>query len=175
MIKNYLKTAWRNLVRYKIFSTLNIMGLAIGMAACLLILQYVSFKLSYDQFNTDIQDKYRVVNDRYQSGKLIQHGTITYSAIGRAMDNDYEEVINHTRVVPNNETVLDYNNKKISEDEVFFAENSFFRMFDYPILAGDTATILKQPEYGDVAVERLFATGSVGFSTRIPAQLVDHA
>src|SRR5687767_11197159 len=145
MIKNYLKSAWRNLVRYKIFSTLNIMGLAIGMAACLLILQYVSFKLSYDQFNTDIKDKYRVVNDRYQNGKLIQHGTITYSAIGKAMDTDYEEVINHTRVVPNGGTVLDYNNKKISEDQVFFAENSFFRLFDYPIVAGDTATILKQP------------------------------
>lgn len=145
MIKNYLKTAWRNLVRYKIFSTLNIMGLAIGMAACLLILQYVSFKLSYDQFNTDIKDKYRVVNDRYQGGKLIQHGTITYSAIGRAMDNDYEEVINHTRMLTWGDVLLTYHDKKISADETFYAENSFFKFFNYPLLAGDRATILLQP------------------------------
>ena len=59
------------------------------MAACLLILQYVSFKLSYDQFNKNAKDIYRVANDRYQNGKLIQHGTITYSGIGKAMKDDY--------------------------------------------------------------------------------------
>src|SRR5687767_13707612 len=145
MIKNYLKTAWRNLAKYKVFSTINIMGLAIGMAACLLILQYVSFKLSFDQFNPNVKDIYRVANDRYQSGKLIQHGTITYSAIGRAMDDDYEEVINHTRVVPNGGAILTYNDKKIPEADVFFAENSLFKIFNYPLVAGDTATVLEQP------------------------------
>ena len=92
MIKNYLKVAFRNLWKYKSFSAINIGGLAIGMAACLLILQYVSFKLSYDQFNKNAKDIYRVVNDRYQNGKLIQHGTITYSGISKAMQNDYPEV-----------------------------------------------------------------------------------
>src|SRR5437773_10340240 len=100
MFKNYFKTAWRNLVKNKIFSFINIAGLAIGMAACLLILQYVSFELSYDQFNKNANDIYRVYNDRYQSGKLIQHGTITYSAISKAMQDDYPEIINHTRVEP---------------------------------------------------------------------------
>lgn len=145
MIKNYLKTAWRNLVRYKVFSALNIAGLAIGLAACLLILQYVSFKLSYDQFNTDIQNKYRVVNDRYQRGKLIQHGTITYSAIGKAMDNDYEEVISQARVLPWGDMLLQYNDKKILAEQVLHVENRFFKFFNYPLLAGDTATMLKQP------------------------------
>ena len=96
MLKNYLKVAFRNLWKYKSFSAINIAGLAIGMAACLLILQYVSFKLSYDQFNKNAKDIYRVVNDRYQNGKLIQHGTITYSGISKAMHNDYPEVVNHT-------------------------------------------------------------------------------
>src|SRR5215213_1727249 len=100
MLKNQLKTAWRNLWKNKFFSSINIIGLAIGMAACLLILQYVSFKLSYDQFNKNARDLYRVYNDRYQHGKLIQHGTITYSAIGKAMQDDYPEVINHTRLYP---------------------------------------------------------------------------
>ena len=100
MIKNYFKTAWRNLWKNKTFSFINIAGLAIGMAACLLILQYVSFELSYDQFNKNAADIYRVYNDRYQNGKLIQHGTITYSAIGKAMQDDFPEVVNHTRVEP---------------------------------------------------------------------------
>ena len=100
MFKSYLTTAWRNIKKNTIFSVINIAGLAIGMAACLLILQYVNFELSYDQFNKNISDVYRVYNDRYQNGKLVQHGTITYSAIGKAMQDDYPEVISHARVEP---------------------------------------------------------------------------
>ena len=84
MIRNYFKTAWRNLMKNKIFSIINIAGLSVGMAACLLVLQYVSFELSYDQFNKNAGDIYRVYNDRYQNGKLIQHTTKTYSAIGES-------------------------------------------------------------------------------------------
>src|SRR5688572_33162698 len=108
MIKHYLKISFRNLWKYKSFSAINILGLAIGMAACLLILQYVSFKLSYDQFNKNANDIYRVANDRYQNGKLIQHGTITYSAVGRAMNDDYEEVIGNTRIEPTREKIIMY-------------------------------------------------------------------
>src|SRR4051795_6416799 len=115
MFKNYFKTAWRNLMKNKTFSFINIAGLSIGMAACLLILQYVSFELSYDQFNKNAADIYRVVNDRYQEGKLIQHGTITYSAVGKAMQDDYPEVVNHSRVEPNGPVIISYNNKKIGE------------------------------------------------------------
>src|SRR4051812_3325174 len=100
MIKNYLKTAWRNLMKNKTFSFINIAGLSIGMAACLLILQYVCFELSFDKFNTNAANIYRVTNDRFQNNKLIQHGTITYSAVGKAMQDDYPEVVNHARVRP---------------------------------------------------------------------------
>jgi putative ABC transport system permease protein len=145
MFKNYLKTAWRNLAKYKIFSAINIMGLAIGMAACLLILQYVSFKLSYDQFHEKQKDIYRVANDRYQNGKLIQHGTITYSGVGPAMDADYEEVINHCRVEPAGEPIITYGDKKIEEERALFVEPSFLAMFNFPLVAGDASTALKQP------------------------------
>ena len=63
MLGNYFKIAWRNLLRNKTFSFINIFGLAIGMAACLLILQYVSFELSYDSFNTKADRIYRVICD----------------------------------------------------------------------------------------------------------------
>jgi putative ABC transport system permease protein len=145
MIKNYFKTAWRNLWKNKTFSLINIAGLAIGMAACLLILQYVSFKLSFDQFNKNAADIYRVYNDRYQNGKLIQHGTITYSAIGKALQDDYPEVINHARVVPFGTQIIINNEKKIGDQEVLGVDNSFLTMFTYPLVAGDVNSALKDP------------------------------
>ena len=145
MIKNYLKTSFRNLMKNKIFTFINIAGLSIGMAACLLILQYVSFQLSYDQFNRNAGDLYRVYNDRYQNGKLIQHGTITYSAIGKAMQDDFPEVINHARIVPSGKNIITYKDKKIGEQEVLFADNSFLTMFSYPWITGDANTALKEP------------------------------
>src|SRR5712671_2494533 len=145
MIKNYFKTAWRNLWKNKTFSFINIAGLAIGMAACLLILQYVSFKLSYDQFNKNASDIYRVYNDRYQHGKLIQHGTITYSAIGKAMQNDFAEVVNHVRVEPYGKSIISNNNKKIGDQNVIAVDNSFLTIFSYPLTEGDVKTALKDP------------------------------
>src|ERR1700755_1974575 len=131
MFKSYLTTTLRNLWKHKAFTAINIAGLSIGMAACLLILQYVNFELSYDQFNKNISDIYRVYNDRYQNGKLIQHGTITYSAIGKAMQNDYPEVINHARVEPFGNVIITYDNKKFGEQQVIAVDNSFLSMFSY--------------------------------------------
>src|SRR5687767_7717617 len=145
MIKHYLKVSFRNLWKHKSFSVINIAGLAIGMAACLLILQYVSFKLSFDQFHKKADNIYRVVNDRFQQGKLIQHGTITYSGVGRAMNEDFEEVLQNTRVVPSNEAIITYNNKRIAEPDLFFADSNFFNVFDFSLVAGDKHRVLIQP------------------------------
>ncbi|MBS1660649.1 MAG: ABC transporter permease [Bacteroidetes bacterium] len=145
MFRNYLLTAWRNLKKNKVFSFINITGLAIGMAVCLLILQYVNFELSYDQFNANMADIYRVGNDRYQNGKLIQHGTITYSAIGKAMQDDYPEVINHARVEPWGKEIVSYQDKKLSEVQALAVDNSFLTMFSYPFISGDIRTALKEP------------------------------
>jgi putative ABC transport system permease protein len=145
MFKNYLLTAWRNLNKNRIFSLINIAGLAIGMSVCLLILQYVNFELGFDQFNKKGADIYRVVNDRYQHGKLIQHGTITYSGVGRALQNDFPEVIDHIRVVSWGTTIIRYDDKIIGEQRTAAMDNHFFTMFSYPLLAGDAATALKEP------------------------------
>lgn len=145
MFKNHLKTILRNLRKNKTFSAINIAGLSIGMAACLLILQYVNFELSYDQFNEKAKDIYRVYNDRYQNGKLMQHGTITYSAVGKAMQDDFPEIVNHVRVVPVGGMIITYNDKKLEETESIAAENSLFTIFNFPLLAGDINTALNEP------------------------------
>lgn len=154
MFNNYLKVAFRNLWKYKMFSAINLAGLAIGMAACLLILQFVSFSLSFDQFNAHVKDIYRVVNDRYQNGKLIQHGTITYSGVGKAMNDDYEEVIRNVRVEPSGERIIEYGDKKLGKQEAIYADDQFFKIFSYPMLAGQPATSFNQP-YGVIVSQEL--------------------
>jgi putative ABC transport system permease protein len=147
MLRNYFKLAFRNLWKNKMFSAINIAGLAVGMAACILILQYVGFEMSFDQFNSRSGHIYRVVNDRYQNNKLIQHGTITYSGISVAMQNDYPEISNHTRVVPQSSLILinKNSNVKISDQHGFGVEQSFLEMFDYKLVAGKRETALKEP------------------------------
>lgn len=154
MFRTQLKIILRTLWKSRSFTLINLSGLALGMAACLLILQYVSFQLSFDQFNSQVSDIYRVYNDRYQNGKLIQHGTITYSGISAAMQKDFPEVVDHVRVVPNGEAILINGNKKLSEDQILYVEPSFLRIFSYPLVAGDTTTALKGP-YTAVLSEKL--------------------
>ncbi|HLZ87921.1 MAG TPA: ABC transporter permease, partial [Puia sp.] len=159
MLKSYLTTAWRNIRKNKMFSTINVVGLSIGMAACLLILQYVNFELSYDRFDTNIGDLYRVYNDRYQNGKLIQHGTITYSGIGKAMQHDFPEVMDHARVEPFGKQIVIYGNKKFGDQQMFGVDNSFLTMFSYHLVAGDPNTALVKPYTAvltETAVNRYF-------------------
>jgi putative ABC transport system permease protein len=170
MLKNYLKTAWRNMMKNKTFSFINIAGLSIGLAACLLILQYVSFKLSFDQFNKNAADIYRVYNDRYQNGKLIQHGTITYSAIGKALQDDYPEVVNHARVMPFGKIIIINNTKKTGEQEVLAVDNSFLTMFSYPLTAGDVKTALKDPHtaiLSQTSAQKIFDVKDNDFSSLV--------
>jgi putative ABC transport system permease protein len=145
MLKNYFKIAWRNLVNNKAHSLINIVGLSIGMAACLLILEFVSFELSYDRFNKNAPDIYRVTNDRFQNGKLVQHGTITYSAVGPAMKAYFPEVLNNTRMEPMGSLILIQDDKKQEVKKTFAADNEFLSVFSYPLLAGNPKTALQEP------------------------------
>src|ERR1041385_9218715 len=173
MIKNYFKTAFRNMMKNKTFSFINIAGLSIGMAACLLILQYVSFQLSYDQFNKNAPDLYRVYNDRYEHGKLIQHGTITYSGVSKAMHDDFPEIVNHTRVEPSGGNIITYQNNKI-EQQVLFVDNSFLHMFSYPLVAGNFKNALTEPHtlvLSETSARKIFGMRENNFAS-LPGKLV---
>ncbi|MEO1051544.1 MAG: ABC transporter permease [Bacteroidota bacterium] len=163
MLKSYIKIGFRSLSKNKAFSIINIMGLSIGVAACLLILQYVSFELGFDRFHENGQDIYRVVNDRYQNGKLIQHGTITYSAVGKAMNDDFEEIIANARILPATSTVVRRDDVSFITDAVLAVDNSFLQMFTFDFLAGNNLDALKEPNkvvLTKTAVDRIFGTTS---------------
>jgi len=145
MLKNYLTIAFRNVFKDKVFSAINILGLGIGLAACLLIFQFVSFELSYDSFNEKLERTYRVTNDRFQQGKLIQHGTITYPTIGPTMAKDYDEIENYTRLMPGGDLNVKADDRIFKGDNTHFADEHFFTVFSFPLLAGDRKTSLKDP------------------------------
>jgi putative ABC transport system permease protein len=142
MLRNYLTIAYRNLKKSKLFSIINIMGLALGMAACLLILQYVCFELSFDRFHSDVKRIYRITNDRYQKGKLIQHGTITYPTIGPTLVKEYQEVESNTRLTPTGKMLIRYQENLIKEDKSLAVDDKFLSFFSFPLVAGNPQTAL---------------------------------
>ena len=99
MIKNYFKTALRNLSKHKAFSMINIFGLAIGIAACLLILQYVRFELSYDKFHQKGDRIFRLQLDRYNEGKLSTQWAAGSAGIGLAVKEEIPEVESYAKLI----------------------------------------------------------------------------
>lgn len=144
MIQNYFKITLRNMWKHRAFSVVNLTGLATGIAACLLILQYVSFELNFDRFHVDGDRIYRITNDRFQQGKLIQHGTITYPAVAPAMAKDFNEIENYT-TIGNPGTFSIQKNRKIFEEKGAYVDERFLSVFTFPFLVGDPQTALKDP------------------------------
>lgn len=145
MIKNYFKIAWRNIKRQKAYAGINILGLAIGIAACLLILQYVSFELSYENFHTKKDRIYRVHQDRYDNGKLSTQWAGGAFAVGNSFKDVIPEIEDYVKVVGNDKVIAEINNQPLKIEKVFFASSSFFKIFTYPLLAGDEKKALTEP------------------------------
>ena len=97
MFRSYLLVAFRNLIRNRISSLINLLGLAIGMAAFVLIIQYVRFELSYDDFHVKQETIFRIQQDRYNKGELTTQWAAGCSAVGQALYENFEEVENFTR------------------------------------------------------------------------------
>ncbi len=107
MIKNYFKIAWRNIARHKGYSAINIFGFAIGIAACLLILQYVSFELSYENFHVNKERIYRVQQDRYDNGKLSTQWAAGAYAAGNSFKDAIPEIEDYVKLVPNGQVITE--------------------------------------------------------------------
>jgi putative ABC transport system permease protein len=142
MLKNYLKIALRNIKRHKGYSLINIVGLAVGMACCILILLWVQDELSYDRFHENADDIYRVI----QNINFADHSTtwtITQGPLGPSLKEDFPEIINATRITDRGFR-LTYDDKSYDE-EVGMADGSLFEMFTFPLVKGDPATALSDP------------------------------
>jgi putative ABC transport system permease protein len=147
MIKNYLLIAFRNLVKNKGFSFINIFGLAIGMAACLLILQYVTFELSFDKFHTKGDRIYRINQDRYDNGKLSTRWAGGAFAPGSEFKAQLPDIEDFVKMVPAGQVLVNFKDQKIvvKDQYDYFVSGSFFNIFSYPLLSGDPKTALQEP------------------------------
>ena len=150
MIRSYIIVAFRNVLKSKVFSAINVLGLSIGLAACLLIFQFVSFEMSYDKFHEKLDRTYRVTNDRFQHGRLIQHGTIMYPTIGPTMAKDFPEIEEYTRLMPGGTMNVKVNDKNLRGDVCHFADERFFSVFSFKLLAGERRDNFERPIHGSI-------------------------
>jgi len=146
MYKNYIKIALRNIQKHKGYSFLNISGLAIGMACCILILLWVQDELSFDRFNKNVNDIYRVIEERHSSGGEVTHATWTPGPLVPAIDDEFPEISSALRVLFfNDRRFLSYGEKSFYESGVIHADASLFTMFNFPLIKGDESTIFSDP------------------------------
>src|SRR5687767_12201704 len=145
MFQNYFKIAWRNILRQKGYAAINIFGLAIGIAACLLILQYVFFELSFENFHAYKDRIYRVQQDRYDKGQLSTRWAAGAYAVGNSFKDAIPEIEDYVKVKANGRVTTEVSNQALKIEKVYFASGSFFNIFTYPLVAGNKSTALKEP------------------------------
>ena len=146
MVKNYLKIAFRNLLRYKGFSFINIFGLATGMACSLLIFLFVKDETSYDRFHKDSDKIYRVVKDFVNDDGSRLPDATSPPALSPAMQREIPEVAHATRVFPNwgANFLIKYGDKKIMEEKLCRVDSSFFDVFSFPFVQGNAKDVFKE-------------------------------
>ncbi len=144
MFKNYFKTAWRNLMKSKIFSFINILGLTIGITVCMMIFLFIMNEFSFDSFHKQGDRIYRVMRGFENEGKK---GSVSYLSgmHAPALLNDFKgEIIKAVRVNPTDNLVT-IGNRSFHEKKVYDVDSDFFSLFSFPLIKGNAATVLKDP------------------------------
>jgi putative ABC transport system permease protein len=144
MIKNYFKTAFRNLWRNKTFSVIKILGLSIGLAVCMLILLYTKDELSYDQFHKNKAQIFRVIQNLKFGADAPQTIGITTPTVGETFAAEIPEVKQFVRINGESVTIKKKNNDVLTE-QCMFVDNNFFTVFSFRLLEGNKRTALKDP------------------------------
>jgi putative ABC transport system permease protein len=144
MLRNYIKIAFRNLLKNKVFTAINIFGLAIGIATCLIIMLFVQNELSYDRFNEKADRIVRIVfKANINGGKIYEANVMPPTA--QTLKNDYPEVQDATRLRNFGKARVMLDNKLINDATLAYADSNFFNVFSIPFLKGNPKTALNQP------------------------------
>ncbi|OGU33954.1 MAG: hypothetical protein A2068_14575 [Ignavibacteria bacterium GWB2_35_6b] len=144
MLKNYFKIAVRNLLKYKAYSFINIAGLAIGIACCILILLFVNDELNYDKFHKNYGNIYRVTLDsKIGNNEFI--GAVTPTPMAEALVRDFPQVKAAAKFINFGFPVLRYGDKVYSEEKMFWADSTIFDVFTVEFIKGEAKNALNQP------------------------------
>jgi len=154
MFTNYLKIAFRNIKKHKVFSFINIAGLSVGMMCFILILLYVQYELSFDAFHEKADRIFRVIVRVPGSDYLgNEYSAVTPPPLAPALAEEYPEVINATKIKDYRNNLMVYKDKRSYADGLF-ADEHFFDVFSFPLIQGDKKTALKDP-FSVVVTEKL--------------------
>lgn len=143
LLMNLLTVTIRSMKKQRLFATINIMGLAVGIAASLLICNYVVFEKSYDKYHKDSNLIYRMVNERHYPSKLDRSAGCT-PRLGPEMQRTIPAVVDFTRVQKHS-SLVNYKNKLFRENNLLWVDNSFLSIFSFQLIEGDKKTVLEQP------------------------------
>src|SRR5476651_1167946 len=141
MLKNYFKIAWRNIWKNKVFSGINIIGLAVGMAAFMVIMMFVAYEKSFDNFHTKNIYRLNEVQTVGQEG-ATQKVALSMFPMGPALKLEYPEVKNFTRINWHEKYQVTYKNEKVFLPQAFAVDSTFFQIFDFKVIKGNKLTAL---------------------------------
>ncbi|MDB4303418.1 ABC transporter permease [Desulfosarcina sp.] len=154
MIKNYLITAIRNILRNKLFTFLNILGLSLGMGTAILIFFWVNDEMSYDKHFENHENIYRVVGDYYMNGVNYNFASAP-PTLAAAVINDYPEVLNACRFRDVGSVLVTIEDKKYEEDNAIYADSTMFDVFSLPVISGNKSKFLNNAE--NIIINELLA------------------
>lgn len=145
MFRNYIKIAFRNLLRNKMYAAITIGGITIGLAAFWLISLYVADEFSYDRYHEKADRIVRVAqHTRWDGGDI--HQATTSAPFAGALKKEYPEIEEATRIAMEGDGIITYNQKSLQVGDIFFADSNIFNVFTYPFLYGDPKTALMGPQ-----------------------------
>ena len=149
MYKNYLKSSWRNLMKHKGFSAINISSLAIGLAACVIIFLFVKDERSFDAWHT--KNIYRLCEVQSFTGTNTQKVALSMPGMGPTMTDDFPEIEEYTRFWNWGDQLVELENENIMIENVVGVDSGFFEIFDYPLISGDPSEVVDEPYDGVIS------------------------
>jgi len=160
MIKNYIKTAWRNLIRNRTYSFINILGLSLGIASSLFIYLWIRDEKSYDNFHKNSERLYQViVSDKDKSGNITRSYDYTPGLLADALKNQVPEIVSVATVIWQDEYLFSVD-EKIGKEKGRYVGTDFLKMFSFRLLNGDPSTALNAPN--NIVISRKLATNYFG-------------
>lgn len=144
MLKSLLKIAWRNLIKNKVYTAINIGGLAVGMACFLMIALYIQNERSYDRYHAKADNIYRVIHKSNPNDEN-EEWVWGNAPIGPALEADFPEIANKVQFSGRSDILLTYEENSFQESECFYVDASVFDIFTWPLIYGDSKTALEGP------------------------------
>jgi len=167
MIENYFRIAIRHLAKHKVFTAINVFGMTIGLAAFVLIAQYIDYELTFDRFHSNADQIVRLTYEKHKNGEVIQSSSGTYYGAGDFARNNFPEVKQIARFYKwpaHTGAILRANDRIFNEKNYFFADSTFFEVFTSLLIQGDASSCLDDKHslvLSEKAAIRLFGTTDV--------------